>query len=583
MDSERLMDLAAAASEGRDLDWDATIAHSNQPAERSVLRELRFLAHIAQAHRTLHEHERQRDAETPPEHWSGLDIRGELGRGAAGVVYRAWDPQLEREVALKLRPRAAVANKESLERALDEGRMLARVRHPHVVTVYGAAVEDRRLGIWMEAIDGVTLAERLQESGRMGAREVVGIGRDLCGALAAVHTVGLVHGDVKAQNVMRASDGRVVLMDFGAGSVEEPDVDAISAPRRGTPLYLAPELLSGEARTPRSDLYALGVLLFELLTGRFPVEGENLVELTDHHHENRRHSLRDLRPELPEELHRAIERALAKSPSDRFATVGEMGSALSTVSTALDSSPIDTSEARPRSRNQRSGPHARSWALGVVAIAAAGVVLWASPWHNQRDRDIPATAGHTSPVSATFEAHLYRAGLTVDQRLEPNDHVAPGDHLYLRVRSLEPVHLYVINLDSQGRAYVLFPLPEAQHANPLPADTEIRLPGDPEWDYDSWQVSSVGEREAFLLVASPRALDRLETTLSSLPFASGNVPVTLESDAAEALRGVGRLARHEGPLAGEAAATVTAALAVLCSDGVNASDLVVREIQLLNP
>src|SRR5262249_11140650 len=155
-----------------------------------------------------------------PFRWGPLEVRHRIGSGSFGEVFVARDPRLQREVALKLRRAGAL---ERSKRWLDEARRLARVRHPNVVTVYGADQHDGRGGLWMELVHGRTLEERLRHEGPLGAREGALIGAELCAALAAVHGQGLVHGDVKTHNVMREGApgasrdaGRIVLMDFGS-------------------------------------------------------------------------------------------------------------------------------------------------------------------------------------------------------------------------------------------------------------------------------------------------------------------------------------------------------------------------------
>src|SRR5262245_24873635 len=143
--------------------------------------------------------------------WGHLEVRGEIGRGASGTVYRAWDTRLEREVALKLlAPDAA-------DDALEEGRLLARLKHPHIVSVFGADAHDGTAGIWMEPLEGETVDEILARDGVFAVEEALLIGLDLARALAAVHSAGLLHRDVKARNVMCERGGRVVLMDLSAG------------------------------------------------------------------------------------------------------------------------------------------------------------------------------------------------------------------------------------------------------------------------------------------------------------------------------------------------------------------------------
>ena len=153
---------------------------------------------------------------------------------------------------------------------MDEARRLARLRHEHVVQVYGAEEHDGRVGLWTELVRGESLEQLVADRGPLGAREAALVGLDVCAALAAVHGAGLVHRDVKAQNVMREAGGRVVLMDFGTGE------DLAGTSRLvGTPFYLAPEIFRGQKASVQSDLYSVGVLLFYLVTGKFPVVGRD--------------------------------------------------------------------------------------------------------------------------------------------------------------------------------------------------------------------------------------------------------------------------------------------------------------------
>src|SRR5262249_20255413 len=161
-----------------------------------------------------------------------------IAEGSFGGVYRAHDERLQADVALKLlRPQDA-NDSEPANRLLTEARLLASVRHPNVVRVHGADDQQIPPGLWMEFVRGRTLADVLEHPGPVGAREAAIVGVDLCRALAAVHRRGLVHGDVKARNVMREDGGRIVLMDFGAGdALASPAVDLAA-----TPAYAAPEL-----------------------------------------------------------------------------------------------------------------------------------------------------------------------------------------------------------------------------------------------------------------------------------------------------------------------------------------------------
>ncbi len=322
--------LLQSVADGAEIDWAAIDASAATSAQRARYRNLRLVARVAELHRTLVLDKEvassavlvEEPPATDPATWGHLTITSRIASGSFGRIYRAHDSQLDRDVALKLL-RGDVKQFRPIERLLTEARTLAQVRHPNVVTVHGADVRDGRAGLWMELVEGRTLEGWLGAHGRMGASEATTIGIDLCRALASVHAAGLVHGDIKAQNVMREQDGRIVLMDFGAGRAQ-----GSIAGVAGTPMYLAPEVLAGEPPTTQSDLYSLGVLLFHLLTGVFPYTGVDIDDLRDAHANGERKWLRDLRPDLRYELVQTIERALEPDPPRRFATAGAMEQSL---------------------------------------------------------------------------------------------------------------------------------------------------------------------------------------------------------------------------------------------------------------
>ena len=371
-DDDVFLPAAASISDGETVDWSPLDAAAGDARRQRVIAQLRIVAQIADVYRRAGLASERR--ERAPSRFGHLRVLEPLARGGFGDVYRAWDTLLEREVALKLlRPSLETKAEETLR----EGRLQARVRHPHVVTVYGADRVDGRTGLWMELIHGQTLADLVRERGTLGAGEAIVIGLDLCRALAAVHAAGLVHRDVKAQNAMREQGGRIVLMDLGLGRpVREDGPTELS----GTPSYMAPELvLDAAPASVRSDIYALGVLLFHLVTGAFPVAGRDLAALRAAHGEGRRRHLRDLRPDLPSRFVAIVERTLAPLAEDRYASAGALEVALSQA--AERSTPGAAANESPAERETAGGRRPRlSWLrAGLAALAVWTVVTGRAP------------------------------------------------------------------------------------------------------------------------------------------------------------------------------------------------------------
>lgn len=363
-----LDDLSEAISDGRPVDWDGVEATDS--ATRELVEQLRVLADIAKLHReTLpepsdgHITTPELLAEVVGGRWGRLILRRIIGRGGRGLVYRAWDPQLEREVALKV---IAEAPEDLVSDVIAEARQLARVQHPNVATIYGADRIDGTTGLWMELIEGRTLERMLREDGRFSAREAALVGVDVCSALAAVHKAGVLHRDVKAQNVMRDRDGRVVLMDFGTSRLAEPPTDVFVHDGVGTPMYMAPELWDGGQASVRSDVYAVGVLLYRLVTGGLPIEARTVEELRRAHAAGAIRRLSDERSDLPLAFIHIVERAMDPDPAQRYPSAGALEMAL-----AAFLAPVAT---QPASGSRRWWPVA----VPALAAAAASGVLVAS-------------------------------------------------------------------------------------------------------------------------------------------------------------------------------------------------------------
>ena len=304
----------------------------------------------------------------PVQTWGSLRIVEQIGSGGFGSVYRAWEPTLARDVALKIiRPRDP--QPDTLNAILREGQLLARVRHTNVVTIYSAQQIGEEIGLCMEFVRGKSLAQLVKEDGPRAAAEAAVIGVSVCQALAAVHRASVLHRDIKAQNVMREAGGRIVLMDFGAGQLLD-GTGFGDAGIVGTLPYMAPEVLGGAKASELSDIYSLGVLLFYLVTGTYPVEGKRTTDYLLAHARSERQSLSDLRPDIAPEFVRVVERATALHPKDRYETPGAMLSDLVAFVRADPGPPPETAPAPPKPK-----PRSSPWRIpAILALVVLG--LW---------------------------------------------------------------------------------------------------------------------------------------------------------------------------------------------------------------
>jgi hypothetical protein len=253
-------------------------------------------------------------------------ILGLLGRGGMGEVYRATDLALGQSVALKFLPEEAAHNPRLLERFHGEVRVARQVSHPNVCRVYDIGEADGVPFISMEYVDGEDLASLLLRIGRLPADKAVEIARKLCAGLAAAHDKGVIHRDLKPQNIMLNKRGEVLIMDFGlaaiAGQLSGAEI------RNGTPAYMAPEQLKGSEVTARSDIYALGLVLYELFTGKRPYDAKSLQELIDLQESRQLSSMTTIAADIDPAVEKAIRRCLDPDPMRRPATPIAVAAAL---------------------------------------------------------------------------------------------------------------------------------------------------------------------------------------------------------------------------------------------------------------
>ncbi|MEP7064980.1 MAG: serine/threonine-protein kinase [Gemmatimonadota bacterium] len=253
----------------------------------------------------------------------------ELGRGGMGVVYLAHDVKLDRDVAIKVLPPMLAGAAEVRERFLREARTAARLSHPNIVAIHRADEIDSRVFFAMGYIAGESLAERLRRTGPLAPAEAVPIIRDVALALAYAHERGIVHRDIKPENILLdASTGRAMVTDFGIARVAEAAPLTMTGQVLGSVHYMSPEQVSGDKLDGRSDLYSLGVVGFQALSGRLPFDNESASAVIVSHVTKAAPSLLSVAPGVPAPLASVIDAYLAKSPDARYATGAALARAL---------------------------------------------------------------------------------------------------------------------------------------------------------------------------------------------------------------------------------------------------------------
>jgi eukaryotic-like serine/threonine-protein kinase len=256
------------------------------------------------------------------------ELEQKVGDGGMAVVYQGRDRVLGRVVAVKVLRDQYVADAGFLSRFRREAQAAASMSHPNIVNIYDVGQDGNLHYIVMEYVPGYSLKELIRAEGPLGPRQVVPLGQQICAALYYAHQRGLIHRDIKPQNILVTPDGLVKVADFGiAKGLHDASLTATGV-AMGTVHYAAPEQVEGKEATPASDIYAAGVVLYEMLTGRLPFEGETPVSIALKHLNEMPLRLRAYNPQVPAGLETVVLTALSKTPEERFPTADALSRAL---------------------------------------------------------------------------------------------------------------------------------------------------------------------------------------------------------------------------------------------------------------
>jgi serine/threonine-protein kinase len=336
-----------------------------------------------------------------------------VGSGGMSSVYRARDRLLERSVALKILHEQYTRDDDYVERFRREARSVAQLTHPNIVTVIDRGEQDGRQFIVFEYVDGENLKQLLEREGPLSAQEAIELVLQVARGLAFAHSQGLVHRDVKPQNVLLDADGRAKVTDFGIARSLEVDGMTVTGTVMGTSNYIAPEQARGQTVDEQTDVYSLGCVLYELLAGDVPYDGDNFVSVAMRHVNDPVPSIGDLRPDVPPRLDAAIQRAMAKDHSERFESMAAFAAELEACRRELGAGEGETlvvpgAAPRPSRRRWARQGRRRRWRvlsavlIGIGLAALAGGL--AGAYLLGRDDSSGGTAKTSGPVRFTYAA-----------------------------------------------------------------------------------------------------------------------------------------------------------------------------------
>jgi len=309
------------------------------------------------------------------------EIIKELGKGGMGVVYQAHDPQLDRPVALKVLREDRVVSEDFVSRFFKEAKFIGRLSHPNIVTVYDVGRDHGTIYIAMEYLQGQPFNEVIR-SGRLSVEKIIDIALQVANALGYAHEKGIVHRDIKPSNIILTDEGNVKLTDFGIARAEDSNAaqQTQAGVILGTPFYMSPEQVMGKRVDGRSDLFSLGVILYELIVGRKPFEGDHFTAIFRAITDDIPVAPLKIDASIPQSLSDLIMKALSKNPNERFQTSKEMGDALKTCLQVKESLLLPEKPISPKKK-----PVVPVLIMGLMAaVIFGGTIYFFGAYNNKK-------------------------------------------------------------------------------------------------------------------------------------------------------------------------------------------------------
>jgi serine/threonine protein kinase len=456
-----------------------------------------------------------------------------LGKGGMGAVYLAEDTTLERQVALKV-SRFAADESDHAERFLREARAAARLRHEGICRILDYGVHDGIHFLTLDYLPGGSLAGLMQPGQRLDPKRAIELVRQVALAMDVAHRQGIVHRDLKPANIMLDEHGQPKVVDFGLARRAEDVRLTRTGTVIGTPAYMSPEQVDGQPTGPATDIYSLGVILYQLLAGRLPFEGKTLSQLSYQIVHTEPPSLSSLRPDLDPHLTGACHKAMAKVPVERFTTMAELAAALITPhppSPPLPQGGERVPSSPPPSWGRGGGGGAGLLIGGTVLCLLVAAGIWYNVSRPQPEvvvpsvRTEPERVAVSGPIKGWIDVLVSEPNSPRRVRLHLNDPEAlplkPGDQIRIEAELDRPAYLYVVWIDPEGKAVPVYPW-RPGHWEERPATEErmqrLSLPRD---EGKGWTITpGVPGMDTLLLLVRDEPLPReydLAAKVSGLP------------------------------------------------------------------
>ncbi|MBI5184448.1 MAG: protein kinase [Nitrospinae bacterium] len=497
---------------------------------------------------------------------SNYQITAKLGEGGMGVVYKALDLTLDREVAIKMLTPELTKEPELQSRFHNEAKVNAKLNHPAIITLYNFLIENNTFFIVMEFVKGKTGEEMVNELGPVPHQKLAPIFTQVTSGMAYAHKQGVIHRDIKPSNIMIIDDGTVRVMDFGIARIMGSQRMTSTGVAVGSILYMSPEQIKNLNVDHRSDIYALGITLFEMATGKVPFDSQtgSEYEIMQMHMERTIPSPKSIYPHIPDFIEKAILKATQKDPNVRFQTMDEFKAALDSgkpveVSTPASSPPpfagkgtitegVKLEQPPPPTSEAKKPTALIAGIVGVLLVAGIGFFFFnkkepapvEAPTQpskqveqTQPTKPIEPTkpiqpaqpiepikpTEPTQPQNVLNSKFFYHSSAGDSGDLKEGGVLTSSDNYYLTIEPQGQAYVYIAQVDTAGAIYHLFPNPDfSGKNNPLKGGESLRFP-----EKDYFFLDENTGKEYIYLISSDAPLGKLDEIFGKLGAADGSM------------------------------------------------------------